>query len=106
MGFHCTTCHVVVSLASELFYEVVQDSDVLGVGCSFDLLILREMLSKMGGIEVSEEITDQQHDAMCGGELLKQEVREAAVSSYHHFRVSSVHHTDGNLVDSWLCVKR
>ncbi|KAF6022557.1 THOC2 [Bugula neritina] len=40
---------------------------------SFDLLILREMLTKMGGIEVSEEITEQHLEAMCGGEFLRQE---------------------------------
>lgn len=45
---------------------------------SFDLLILREMLTKMGGIEVSEEITDQHLQAMCGGDLLRQEVRYAS----------------------------
>ncbi|XP_067949225.1 THO complex subunit 2-like isoform X2 [Watersipora subatra] len=40
---------------------------------SFDLLILREMLTKIGGIEVSEEITEQHMEAMCGGELLRLE---------------------------------
>lgn len=43
--------------------------------CSFDLLILREVVQKMAGIEVSEEITDDQLDAMSGGDLLKVEVR-------------------------------
>jgi len=31
----------------------------------------------MGGIEVSDEVTDQQIEAMCGGDLLKQEVSAA-----------------------------
>ena len=48
---------------------------------SFDLLILREMLTKMGGIEVSEEITDQHLQAMCGGDLLRQEVSSYMLSS-------------------------
>jgi len=50
---------------------------VVPVICSFDLLILREILTKMGGIEVSDEVTDQQIEAMCGGDLLKQEVSAA-----------------------------
>ena len=41
--------------------------------CSFDLLLLREVVTKMAGIEISEEITDDQLDAMSGGELLRQE---------------------------------
>lgn len=51
---------------------------------SFDLLILREMLTKMGGIEISEEITDQQHEAMCGGELLRQEVTTHSSQNYQN----------------------
>ena len=42
--------------------------------CSYDLLILREVITKMAGLEVSEEITDDQLDAMSGGDILKQEV--------------------------------
>lgn len=34
-------------------------------------------MTKMAGIEISEEITDDQLDAMSGGELLRQEVRQA-----------------------------
>ncbi|XP_064608579.1 THO complex subunit 2-like isoform X2 [Liolophura sinensis] len=45
----------------------------LKAGKSFDLLLLREILQKMAGIEISEEITDDQLEAMSGGELLKQE---------------------------------
>ncbi|KAI0218636.1 THO complex subunit 2 [Lamellibrachia satsuma] len=40
---------------------------------SVDLLILREVIMKMAGIEISEEITSDQLEAMSGGELLKQE---------------------------------
>ncbi|KAL5011569.1 hypothetical protein ScPMuIL_010120 [Solemya velum] len=40
---------------------------------SFDLLLLREVVQKMAGIEVSEEVTNDQLDAMSGGELLRQE---------------------------------
>lgn len=41
---------------------------------SYDLAILREVIQKMAGIEVSEEMTNDQLLAMCGGELLRQEV--------------------------------
>ena len=41
---------------------------------SYDLAILREVIQKMAGIEVSEEMTSDQLLAMCGGELLRQEV--------------------------------
>jgi THO complex subunit 2 len=46
------------------------------VYCSFDLLVMREVIQKMSGIEVSEEATADQLDALNGGELLKQEVSE------------------------------
>ena len=42
--------------------------------CSLDLLLLREVVQKMAGIEVSEEITDDQLNSLSGGELLRQEV--------------------------------
>ena len=41
---------------------------------SFDLLLLREIVQKMAGVEISEEITNDQLEAMSGGELLRQEV--------------------------------
>ena len=40
---------------------------------SLDLLILKEIVHKMSGIEASEEMTNEQIDAMAGGDLLKQE---------------------------------
>ena len=40
---------------------------------SLDLLILKEMVLKMGGIEAAEEMTNEQIDAMAGGDLLRQE---------------------------------
>lgn len=52
--------------------------------CSYDLLILREMIQKMAGIEVSEEITEDQLQAMSGGDLLKQEVHSVLFSARHH----------------------
>ena len=48
---------------------------------SYDLLILREVVQKMAGIEVSEEITDDQLEAMGGGDLLKVEVSGVSRSS-------------------------
>lgn len=44
---------------------------------SFDLLILKEVVQKMAGIEITEEMTMEQLEAMTGGEQLKAEVRVA-----------------------------
>lgn len=38
-----------------------------------DLIIVKEIIHKMTGIEISEDITDDQMDAMSGGDLLRQE---------------------------------
>jgi THO complex subunit 2 len=38
-----------------------------------DLLILKEMVHKMAGVEAAEELTPEQLDAMAGGELLRAE---------------------------------
>ena len=43
-------------------------------GKSFDLLILKEVVQKMSGIDSSEELTQSQIEAMAGGDLLKAEV--------------------------------
>ncbi|VDP72176.1 unnamed protein product [Echinostoma caproni] len=45
----------------------------LKAGKSYDLLILREILHRMSGIDVIEEMTDEQVESMSGGELLLQE---------------------------------
>lgn len=42
-------------------------------GKSLDLLILKEIVQKMAGIEASEELTTEQLEAMTGGELLRSE---------------------------------
>ena len=55
---------------------------------SYDLYILREVIQKMAGIEVSEEITTDQLMAMGGGELLRQEVRHSINLLYHDVRRS------------------
>ena len=44
------------------------------------MLILREVVQKMAGVEVSEEVTEDQLEAMTGGELLKQEVNDGPFS--------------------------
>ncbi len=41
---------------------------------SLDLLVLKEVVQKMSGIELTEEVTKTQLEALCGGELLKAEV--------------------------------
>lgn len=43
--------------------------------CSFDLLVLNEIVQKMAGIEAADEMTTEQMEAMAGGDLLKGEVR-------------------------------
>ncbi|KAM7353453.1 THO complex subunit 2-like protein isoform 3-T3 [Cochliomyia hominivorax] len=40
---------------------------------SLDLLILKEIVQKMAGVESAEEMTNEQLNAMCGGELLRGE---------------------------------
>lgn len=42
---------------------------------SLDLLILKEIVQKMAGVETVEEMTNEQLNALCGGELLRGEVR-------------------------------
>lgn len=41
---------------------------------SLDLLILKEIVQKMAGVEAAEDLTIEQLNAMAGGELLKVEV--------------------------------
>lgn len=41
---------------------------------SLDLLILKEIVQKMAGVEAAEDLTVEQLNAMAGGELLKAEV--------------------------------
>ncbi|CAH8526766.1 unnamed protein product [Dicrocoelium dendriticum] len=45
----------------------------LKVGKSYDLQVLREILLRMSGIDISEDMTDEQLESMSGGELLLQE---------------------------------
>jgi len=45
----------------------------LKAGKSLDLLIMKEVVQKMSGIEISEEVTNDQLEALHGGELLKNE---------------------------------
>ncbi|XP_046852760.1 THO complex subunit 2-like [Xenia sp. Carnegie-2017] len=45
----------------------------LKAGKSSDLLILREVVQKMSGIEISEEVTMDQLEALSGGEMLRAE---------------------------------
>ena len=41
--------------------------------CSTDLIIMSEIIQKMAGIEINEELTEDQVDALCGGEILRSE---------------------------------
>lgn len=53
---------------------------------SLDLLILKEVCQKMTGVDASEEMTDEQLEAMAGGELLRSEVGYAVNSKQKFFR--------------------
>ncbi|KAA0184296.1 hypothetical protein FBUS_06164 [Fasciolopsis buskii] len=66
-GFLCKKYQF--DLAGILQYVLNQ----LKAGKSYDLLILREILHRMSGIDVIEEMTDEQVESMSGGELLIQE---------------------------------
>uniref|UniRef100_A0A2K5CJY7 THO complex subunit 2 n=1 Tax=Aotus nancymaae TaxID=37293 RepID=A0A2K5CJY7_AOTNA len=58
-----------IDLAGLLQYVANQ----LKAGKSFDLLILKEVVQKMAGIDITEEMTMEQLEAMTGGEQLKAE---------------------------------
>ncbi|XP_041931252.1 THO complex subunit 2 [Alosa sapidissima] len=58
-----------IELAGLLQYVTNQ----LKAGKSFDLLILKEVVQKMAGIEITDEMTQEQLEAMTGGEQLKAE---------------------------------
>ncbi|KPP70892.1 THO complex subunit 2-like [Scleropages formosus] len=58
-----------IELAGLLQYVTNQ----LKAGKSFDLLILKEVVQKMAGIEITDEMTLEQLEAMTGGEQLKAE---------------------------------
>ncbi|XP_066928394.1 THO complex subunit 2-like [Clytia hemisphaerica] len=45
----------------------------LKAGKSLDLLVLKEVVQKMSGVEANDEITPQQLEALAGGELLRAE---------------------------------
>ena len=68
---------------------------------SLDLLILKEMVLKMGGIEAAEEMTNEQIDAMAGGDLLRQEA--GSFSQIKNTRKSSQRLKD-YLIDNNLAV--
>lgn len=53
----------------------------LKAGKSFDLLVLKEVVQKMSGIEISEEVTAAQLEALSGGELLRAEVNTCVINS-------------------------
>uniref|UniRef100_G1QCE7 THO complex subunit 2 n=1 Tax=Myotis lucifugus TaxID=59463 RepID=G1QCE7_MYOLU len=62
-------CKYPIDLAALLQYVANQ----LKAGRSIDLLILKEVVHKMAGIEITEEMTMEQLEAMTGGEQLKAE---------------------------------
>ncbi|XP_026748281.2 THO complex subunit 2 isoform X1 [Galleria mellonella] len=72
---------------------------------SQDLLILKEIVQKMAGIEAAEEMTSEQLDAMAGGELLKGEA--GYFSQVRNTRRSSARLKEaivGNNLDIALCI--
>lgn len=56
--------------------------------CSFDLLVLKEVTQKMSGIDIAEEVTASQLEALAGGELLKAEVSPPSLPSFFPFLIS------------------
>ncbi len=68
---------------------------------SLDLLILKEIVLKMSGVEAAEDMTNEQIDAMSGGELLRQEA--GSFSQIKNTRKSSQRLKDA-LIDSDLAV--
>lgn len=58
--------------------DLLSDTKLLS---SLDLLILKEVVQKMTGIEATEEMTLEQLNAMSGGELLRSEVIHKSNSS-------------------------
>ena len=68
---------------------------------SLDLLILKEVVLKMSGVEAAEDMTNEQIDAMSGGELLRQEA--GSFSQIKNTRKSSLRLKD-SLIDSDLAV--
>ncbi|XP_045492361.1 THO complex subunit 2 [Colias croceus] len=80
-------------------------ADRLKAQQSQDLLILKEIVQKMAGIEAAEEMTPEQLDAMAGGELLKGEA--GYFSQVRNTRRSSARLKDavvGNNLDIALCI--
>lgn len=73
MGFHKI---IVIQFVLNIVTNINQCM-VINVmyGCSFDLLVLNEIVQKMAGIEAADEMTTEQMEAMAGGDLLKGEVR-------------------------------
>lgn len=51
---------------------------------SFDLLVLKEVIQKMSGIDIAEEVTQSQLEALAGGELLQAEVRIDKHQNFQH----------------------
>ncbi|XP_022828903.1 THO complex subunit 2 isoform X1 [Spodoptera litura] len=72
---------------------------------SQDLLILKEIVQKMAGIEAAEEMTPEQLEAMAGGELLKGEA--GYFSQVRNTKRSSARLKEaivGNNLDISLCI--
>lgn len=73
-------CHCLSRIAASL---------ILSPG-SLDLLILREVVQKMAGVEAVEDMTEDQLSAMAGGELLRAEVGTGEQQNSEYF-TASVH---------------
>ena len=68
---------------------------------SLDLIIIKEVVAKMGGVEGVEEMTSEQIEATAGGELLRQEA--ASFTQVKNTRKSSQRLKDC-LIESGLAV--
>jgi hypothetical protein len=52
-------------------------------------LILKEVVQKMAGIEITDEMTSEQMEAMTGGEQLKAEVQDPLWSDLKLYTMTS-----------------
>ena len=76
----CVCVGVVVCVHARLSFELF----------SFDLLVLKEVVNKMSGIELMEEVTQSQLQALAGGEMLRAEVQICAHLAFRELNIFTV----------------
>lgn len=84
--YFCVCAHIIYVCIHKYVYTVVM---LCSPRCSFDLLILKEVVQKMAGIEITDEMTSEQMEAMTGGEQLKAEVQDTVWSDLKLYTMTS-----------------